>query len=569
MPIIVAPPPAMRNVNIPLTLGFPRLDNPKLLRSLRLLELCSWADLTSRASDGSRTWLDLPTLLPDMTLSPYPPVPQPWPGDPASTRPGQFWRLTRGPGDWAWGGIHQIIAYLPTDNVLTLQRWTEGRLRSLTRSGHSFSTSLTDFTDRCSHRVLVHPSRSPGKGTLRAEFPDTPQLTPSPGPSWVDALRPLDPTISWSIYTDASWRAVRPPQAQAVFGLQGSHHGRGALFITADHPDWCSDILALHFEIPPTPPSLGGTAQVAELLAIQAGLHLLHSRHLRGTVFSDCLGAVKKISRRWSTGRSFLEAGAALVMSSRAALSEHIQLKWIKGHPERSDVLPAAWTRQQWGIYMADALAKSRSIGSLPHSPIPFLQSNTIPFHNLLTAVPPASYWHWAGPVGHPPLGNLRAMLSHHRARAYRTNRDALRAQRDAPPIWMDTLQTVGAKIWLHRSQPLRKRVQALRTHWDLRWHGENQAVAAKTEAPEVSSCPICHRFWSQAHVLGDCPSTADARTGGSLDLTLAVSRLPPGPMLELGRKFQALHSPGAPLGRAVGPRGYPLPPTRNCTLHS
>ena len=72
----------------PLTLGLSRLDNSKLLRSLRLLELCSWGDLTSRASDGSRTWLDLPMLLPDITLSPYPPVPQPWPGDPASTRPG-------------------------------------------------------------------------------------------------------------------------------------------------------------------------------------------------------------------------------------------------------------------------------------------------------------------------------------------------------------------------------------------------------------------------------------------------------------------------------------------------
>ena len=67
----------------------------------------------------------------------------------------------------------------------------------------------------------------------------------------------------------------------------------------------------MRFEIPLTLFSLGGTPQVAELLAIQAGLQLLHSLHLRGTVYSDCLGAVKKISRRWSTGRSFLDAGAS------------------------------------------------------------------------------------------------------------------------------------------------------------------------------------------------------------------------------------------------------------------
>ena len=134
-------------------------------------------------------------------------------------------------------------------------------------------------------------------------------------------------------------------------------------------------------------------------------------------------------------------------------------------------------------------------------------------------------------------------MLSHHRSLAYRINRDALRAQRGAPPIWMDSHQSVGAAAWLHRSQPLRKRVQALRTFWDLRWHGENQAVAAKTEAPPVNACPICNRFWSQAHLFGDCSSTTDARTGGSPDLTLAVSLLPTGPMLELGRKFQVLLS--------------------------
>ena len=40
-----------------------------------------------------------------------------------------------------------------------------------------------------------------------------------------------------------------------------------------------------------------------------------------------------------------------------------------------------------------------------------------------------------------------------------------------------------------------------------------------------------------------DCPSTTETRTEGSLDLNLTVSRLPRGPMLELGRKFQLLLS--------------------------
>ena len=538
-----SPHPLLR----PITSCLPRLDDFKLLRSLRLLDLSTWADLTTRSPEGTRSWLNLPILLPDLSLPSFPPVPQPWQGDPATSRPGQFWRLTRGPGDWAWGGIHQLLAFNQTGGELIAQRWTTlpsgpGRPRAITRIGPPLTIASTDFTTRCSHRLLVLLARCQVKGTIRAEFPDTPALRALPRPSWTDPFRPLLASASsWSIYTDASWRAVHPIQAQAAFGLQGSHSGRGALFISADLPDWCSTILAVRFDIPATLPSFGGTAQVAELIAIQAGLRLLHVLNLRGTVYSDCLGAVKKVTRRWSTGPSFLDAGAALVTSNRSYLSDRIHLQWTKGHPERSDTPPAAWTRTQWGIFLADALTKNRDIGSLPYSPIPSIRTHTLTLQDILLESTPGDSWQWMGPGHSPPLGNLRATLSHHRVLAYRSNRDMIRRGRGAPPMWLDTHQSVGAAAWTPRALPLRKRVQALRTYWDLRWHGENQAVAAHTQDPQVSACPICHRFWSQAHVLCECPGTTAAREDGSLDLTLAVNRLPPGPMLDLGRQFQML----------------------------
>ena len=539
--------PSVHPLSRPLTSCLPRLDNFKLLRSLRLLDLSTWADLTARSPEGTRTWLNLPTLLPDLSLPAFPPVPHPWPGDPATSRPGQFWRLTRGPGDWNWGGIHQLLACNPTCGELTAQRWTTpptgpGRPRSINRIGQPLTISFSDFTARCTHRLLVILARCLAKGTIRAEFPDTPALVGFTRLSWTESFRPLLVAApSWSIYTDASWRAVHPIQAQAVFGLQGTHSGRGALFLSADLPDWCSTILAVRFDIPPTLPSLGGSAQVAELIAIQAGLRLLYELKLRGTVYSDCLGAVKKITRRWSPGHSFLEAGAALIASSRAYLSDSIHLQWTKGHPERTDTPPAAWTRQQWGIYLADALAKNRDIGALPHSPIPTIRPRTVPLHDILLDSTPLDSWQWTGLDRSPPLGNLRAALSHHRVLAYRSNRDSIRNNRGAPPVWLDSHQSVGATAWTPRALPLRKRVQALRTYWDLRWHGENQAVATQSHDPQVSACPICHRFWSQAHVLCECPSTTDARGEGSLDLTLAITRLPLGPMRDLGQHFQSL----------------------------
>ena len=523
-----------------------RSDNFALLRTLRRLDLSSWADLTSRAPDGTRTWLDLPLLLPELPLPSFPPIPQPWPGDPAATRSGQFWRLRQGAGDWAWGGIYQILNLAPGNRDLSVQRWLHspsgpGKPQVISRAGHPTLISTSDFLDRCTHRILVARGRSQHKGTIRVEFPDSPNLTPLTPSTWVDRLPQLTTAHSWSVYADASWRLLTPLQAQAVFGLQGSHHGRGALFLSADLPDWCSDITAVCFEIPPALRALGGTAHVAELLAIQAGLHLLSTRRLHGTVYSDCLSAVKKITRRWSPGQGFQEAGAALVSSCRAYLSDAISLKWTKGHPERSAHPPSTWSRQQWGIYLADAVSQNRDIRSLPHSPIPILQTHSVSLHDILSTANPSDSWQWTSPDGSPPLGNLRTLLSHHRVLAYRANRDRIRADRGAPPIWLDTFQSVGPAAWVHRSQPLRKRVQALRSLWDLRWHGENRAVAARSADPQVSACPICHRHWTQAHVLCDCPSTSGARGAGILDLTVAISHLPVGPMLELGRHLQGL----------------------------
>ena len=49
---ILGPPP--HPLLLPLTPGLSRLDNLPLLRTLRSLELSTWADLTTRAPDGMR-----------------------------------------------------------------------------------------------------------------------------------------------------------------------------------------------------------------------------------------------------------------------------------------------------------------------------------------------------------------------------------------------------------------------------------------------------------------------------------------------------------------------------------
>ena len=66
---------------------------------------------------------------------------------------------------------------------------------------------------------------------------------------------------------------------------------------------------------------------------------ILFLRLLR-LIYSDCIAAVKKITRRWTPGKAFQDAGAALVMAARALLSTTISVQWTKSHPERSDSPP-------------------------------------------------------------------------------------------------------------------------------------------------------------------------------------------------------------------------------------
>ena len=82
-------------------------------------------------------------------------------------------------------------------------------------------------------------------------------------------------SFSFSFLTDPLLVGIRRLQLEGrqtytspgVFGIQGSHRGLGAL-LSADLPDWCSEVSALSFEIPLTLRALGGTAHVAVLFGL-------------------------------------------------------------------------------------------------------------------------------------------------------------------------------------------------------------------------------------------------------------------------------------------------------------
>ena len=116
--------PVTHPLHQPISLSLPRLDNYQLLRSLRRMNLSTWADLTTRSPDGQRTWLDT-SLFASRADSPcLSPEPRPLAWRPLFSAPRAILALKLGRGRLGVGGIYQLLHLHPDRDDLTIQRWT-------------------------------------------------------------------------------------------------------------------------------------------------------------------------------------------------------------------------------------------------------------------------------------------------------------------------------------------------------------------------------------------------------------------------------------------------------------
>ena len=91
-----------------------------------------------------------------------------------------------------------------------------------------------------------------------------------------------------------------------------------------------------------------------ELLAISAGLELMDTLDLHGTVFSDCQGLVKKLLHPHVLRRTPTSASLPLICAYARRLQHPSRtLQWVRGHSERSRTPRTAWDQSQWGIFLA------------------------------------------------------------------------------------------------------------------------------------------------------------------------------------------------------------------------
>ena len=96
-----------------------------------------------------------------------------------------------------------------------------------------------------------------------------------------------------------------------------------------------------------------------ETIACDIGLNLFTLLGLTGTVYTDCQGLTATLHHskplKHSGGKPCLPF---LRACARALRQPNISLRWIRSHPERQpDLAIQDWSRDQWGIYLADLCA--------------------------------------------------------------------------------------------------------------------------------------------------------------------------------------------------------------------
>ena len=94
---------------------------------------------------------------------------------------------------------------------------------------------------------------------------------------------------------------------------------------------------------------------------------------------------------------------------------------------------------------------------------------------------------------------------------------------------------------WKLNASNTSARATSIRHLWDLRWYGENRAIADPTNALIHGPCPLCNLPYSQTHVTCDCPSLNTTRASRLSDLERHGLRYPRGPMRTLATAYSHL----------------------------
>ena len=106
----------------------------------------------------------------------------------------------------------------------------------------------------------------------------------------------------------------------------------------------------------------------------------------------------------------------------------------------------------------------------------------------------------------------------------------------------MGTSARFAGRIWDLSKRGIAQRGRKARHIWDLRWHGENRAVAHPSQDEAIHQCELCgHPQRGLAHIICECPHLSHARDGARSDLRTFVMRHLPAPAARVMQRYTQL----------------------------
>ena len=221
-----------------------------------------------------------------------------------------------------------------------------------------------------------------------------------------------------------------------------------------------------------------GREQINGTVSGGCGLDTFASPGQARAFITDNQGIVKQLLDRRRMCRSGSREGTTLALPAWDILHEGlISLRWRRGHPERREKDHQAWSRDDWGSYLANLYAPPRA----DPSPSPITRILQVSFTDLAAfrqQLVPHTQLQTYDNRDEAVLSTLNARLLLARSHMYRCTRDQYRASRGALPRWRSTTPTWASRVWGLHKVSLRRRGTLLKTMWYQWRHGENKAVA-------------------------------------------------------------------------------------------
>ena len=288
--------------------------------------------------------------------------------------------------------------------------------------------------------------------------------------------------------------------------------GAGIIWLGA-HDNWRNQRPRMLRILSDTSPTMGLNSYAFELMGLTIGSQMSENIPSHVDMVSDCKGAVMRIDESMKLHHRALGHRAKgifceSVLRSHASDHEARRIAWTRSHPENNYPDDSYWAYDDWGIWLADAIAEG-DWGKLDAIfGIDGYDKVELKVAQILDSVIVDGLWHWR--TDDDAAIVITDDIMHHmhsiRISSYLKTRDQYRLQRGiVDTYWVDTAPQLPAQC-APKPKNLYDSIKITNRVWDKWITGRLLAKGKRgEEALTLCACPLCGEPDSQKHMFTEC----------------------------------------------------------------